>query len=48
MKKTRKLLSILLVLAMVFSLAGCGAKSAADSMDEAADNEEGGGSIGCG
>lgn len=38
MKKARKLMSILLVLTMVFSLAGCGGKSAADSMDETVDN----------
>lgn len=38
MKTARKLMSILLVFTMVFSLAGCGGKSAADSMDEAADS----------
>lgn len=40
MKKVKKLTSIFLVLAMLLSLAGCGAKSAADSMDEAADNAQ--------
>lgn len=34
MKKARKLVSILLVLTMVLALAGCGSKSAADSLDE--------------
>lgn len=36
MKKARKLVSILLVLTMMLALAGCGSKSAADSMDETA------------
>lgn len=34
MKKAKKLLSILLVLTMMLTLAGCGGKSAADSMDD--------------
>ena len=38
MKKAKKFMSILLVLTMVLSLAGCGGKSAADSMDEVADS----------
>lgn len=36
MKKVKKLVSILLVLTMILALAGCGSKSAADSLDEAA------------
>ena len=34
MKKARKILSVLLVLTMMLSLAGCGGKTAADSMDD--------------
>lgn len=40
MKKAKKLMSILLVLTMVFSLAGCGAKSAADSMENVTDSTD--------
>ena len=35
MRKAKKLLSILLVFAMMLTLAGCGGKSAAESMDQA-------------
>lgn len=40
MKKARKIMSVLLILMMILSLAGCGSKSAADSMDEVADNAD--------
>ena len=40
MKKARKLISIMLVLTMMLSLAGCGAQSAADSMDEVVDSTD--------
>lgn len=38
MKKTKKMTSILMAFTMMFSIAGCGAQSAADSMNEAVDN----------